>query len=384
MAVSHIITDLGFGDSGKGVFTHYLATKFQHSVVIRYNGGHQCGHNVTLADGRSHVFSNFGSGTLAGRDTFFSRFCTIDPVGIVNEHAALAKEGWDSPSLFIDPLAMVVTPYDKWYNVTDHKNINHGTVGVGFGATIARNEGPYKLYAQDLQYPAILRQKLYSIFYYYRATTSIGESSISELLKIDIDKFIKTCEEASGNFGYLTEEALFKHMEYEDFIFEGGQGVMLDMDFGIFPNVTRSHTTCRNAVEMLNRNGLEPDHVYNLTRAYQTRHGNGWMSAEAYPIQLKNNEKETNKNGGFQGDFRTGIIDLDLISYALDCNELYSQDANRHMVVSCLDQIDSYLYLSHGKKKGAGNLSYFLNLFDFTGSLYTNDSPLMETIKKHI
>jgi len=64
------------------------------------------------------------------------------------------------------------------------------------------------------------------------------------------------------------------------------------MDHGIFPNVTYSNTTCKNAVEICNKLNIFPD-IYYITRCYQTRHGNGWMSnIKSFPI--KNNKFETN------------------------------------------------------------------------------------------
>ncbi|SDD59363.1 adenylosuccinate synthase [Dyadobacter soli] len=375
---------MGYGDEGKGVFTDYLSSKLSYPVVIRFNGGHQCGHTVKHADGRFHVFSNFGAGSFRNTPTFFSRFCTIDPTGIAREFNALRRSGIN-PALFVDPLAMVTTPFDKFYNVNNRANLVHGTVGVGFGATVERNEGPYKLYAQDLFFPTIFRHKLEAVHDYYRTKYKArGLETCIEALELEIlrtDQFMRDVDAARGIIRLLTEKQLFA-TGFENHIFEGGQGILLDMDFGIFPNVTRSNTTSKNAFEILNRNGQPTNAaVYYLTRAYQTRHGNGWMSAEKYPVALINNAHETNGPHGRQGEFRTGILDTDMLRYALQCDANFAGDAERQMVISCIDQLTSYQYLSAGNVLTAPGREAFLKQIALCDRVLTNEGPGSDTIR---
>lgn len=381
----HIVLGMGYGDEGKGVFTDYLSSTLDHSVVIRFNGGHQCGHTVMQDSGHFHVFSNFGAGTFRHVPGFFSRFCTIDPMGIVREFRALQRLGVD-PVLFVDPLAMVTTPFDKFFNVNDRANLAHGTVGVGFGATIERNLGPYKLYAQDLFFPAILERKLAAVRDYYRVKFKArGLESCIEALELEImrlDQFMQYVEAARDVIRLMVEDQLFE-MGFENHIFEGGQGILLDMDFGIFPNVTRSNTTSKNAFEILRRNGIQSTPtVYYLTRAYQTRHGNGWMPAENYPVSLVNNRHETNGPEGYQGGFRKGILDTDMLRYALQCDASFSGDAEKQMVISCMDQLTGYQYLSGGNVLTAPDRESFLKQIALCEKVLTNDGPGSETIRQ--
>lgn len=381
----HIVLGMGYGDEGKGVFTDYLSSKLDHPVVIRFNGGHQCGHTVMHTDGQLHVFSNFGSGSFRQVPVFFSRFCTIDPTGIVRELRALQR--WDiSPVLFADPLAMVTTPFDKFYNINDRANLAHGTVGVGFGATIERNQGPFKLYAQDLFFPAVLERKLEGVRDHYRTKFKArGLESCLEALELEImrlDQFLRDVDSARGTIRLLTESRLFE-MGFENYIFEGGQGILLDMDFGIFPNVTRSNTTSRNAFEILRRNGPHAaPTVYYLTRAYQTRHGNGWMSAESYPVSLIHNLHETNRPDGHQGTFRTGILDTDMLRYALQCDANFAGNAEKQMVISCMDQLTGYQYLSGGNVLTAPTRDSFLKQIALCEKVWTNDGPGSDTLRQ--
>lgn len=385
MGDAHIVLGMGYGDEGKGVFTDYLSSELDYPVVIRFNGGHQCGHTVQHVSGQFHVFSNFGAGSFREVPTFFSRFCTIDPVGMVREFRALQLLGV-TPTLYVDPLAMVTTPFDKFYNINDRENLAHGTVGVGFGATVERNLSPYKLYAQDMFFPDIFLRKVEAVRDYYRARFKArGLESCLEALELEImriEPFLRDAGASCNMMRLLTEGELFSN-GFRNYVFEGGQGILLDKEFGIFPNVTRSNTTSRNAFEILRRNGHSANTtIYYLTRAYQTRHGNGWMSAAQCPVTLVNNAHETNRAGGHQGEFRTGILDTDMLRYALQCDANFAGGSEKNMVVTCLDQLESYQYLASGLKVTAPDRTAFLQQIALTQGVYTNDSPRAETVKR--
>ena len=68
------ITDLGFGDAGKGTITDFLARHYAAHTIVRYNRGPQAAHNVICNDGRHHTFSQFASGIYRGApDSFYLR-----------------------------------------------------------------------------------------------------------------------------------------------------------------------------------------------------------------------------------------------------------------------------------------------------------------------
>lgn len=122
-------------------------------------------------------------------------------------------------------------------------------------------------------------------------------------------------------------------------IFEGSQGILLDMDHGIFPNVTYANTTSKNASEICQKLKIENVEVYYVTRSYSTRHGSGWMVNER-ALKLKNNEEETCVYNDFQKELRIGDLDYDLLNYSLKLDAAYSPKAKRNLVVTCMDQIE--------------------------------------------
>lgn len=109
-----IVLGLGYGDEGKGITTDYLCSKFDHSLIIRFNGGQQAGHCVVLPNGKSHVFSNLGSGSLRGIPTFWSNFCTFSPELFVAEVDIVKL----NTNFYIDWECPITTHYDILFNQT--------------------------------------------------------------------------------------------------------------------------------------------------------------------------------------------------------------------------------------------------------------------------
>ena len=331
-----IVIGLGYGDEGKGVTTDALCRQVEKPLVVRFSGGHQAGHTVVSPDGRRHVFSNFGAGTLAGAATFWSRNCTFNPVGFATERAVLVGLGVE-PTYFVDPLAPVTTPYDVLYNRHLERGQRHGSCGLGFGATIARHEGPAKLHAMDLLYDFVLEKKLPAVAAYYAGLgVAFEEARLAHLL----DDFhqrvlalrsqqIRTCDLAQ----VLAENS------FDQVIFEGSQGLLLDQEIGYFPHVTRAYVSTRNALGMIRKYSLPDPEIYYVTRAYQTRHGNGPLTNEHLKPLLRKTPEETNVYNGWQGPQRRSLLDINQLRFALAADAAYSYGLPRHLVVTCLDQL---------------------------------------------
>ncbi|MFW6247157.1 MAG: adenylosuccinate synthetase [bacterium] len=333
-----------FGDEGKGSTVNFLAKEAVNPLIVRFNGGHQVGHTVVHDENR-HVFSNFGSGTLQNIPTYWSKYCTVNPVGVYNESKALNELGI-KPQIYFDENAMITTPFDIVINHRLEKNNNHGSVGVGFGTTIQRNEDHYRLYVRDLKYPSIRDAKLESIRlnYYnlaYCESDTENENTFTNRMKTIVDEFINACDYLVNNFNIVNNPMTFNFSEF-DLIFEGGQGILLDMDYGFFPNVTRSNTTSKNVFKFIDDNKLKVNSIntYYVTRTYQTRHGNGFMTNEILDTSyITENPNETNTTNKYQGQFRKTVLDLDLLRYSLDCDNYHNIHSNKMLVVTCLDQV---------------------------------------------
>ena len=342
MSSAKIVVDLGFGDSGKGLAVDHIAAQDPDtSLVVRFSGGHQAGHTV-VRDGRRHTFSNFGAGTLVGVPTYYSADTTLFPPAALMERADL---GSIRPELVIHPLAMITTPYDVAYNRATERVNKHGSCGVGFGATVERHQQGVVLYAKDLLSSWVVEQRMRSVDAYYRHKVSVADSNVKrayeeETSEFNVGGFVSICRTFVDSDEVAVAANGVLQSERPNLIFEGSQGIMLDQLHGLFPHVTRSDTTSKGALAILRALGWnDPVDIYYISRCYQTRHGNGPMSSTS-SVTLHNNRDEANVHNDYQGRFRVGELDLELLNCALRTDAVYHDgiDVRKHLVVTCLDQ----------------------------------------------
>lgn len=330
-----IVIGLGFGDEGKGITTDYLCSRNPDALVVRFSGGPQAGHTVMIDD-KKHIHSNFGSGTLRGHASYFTDHCCIYPATIYREHEVLVSKGVN-PVLTIHPDAKLITPADVAFNRIKSKEGE--TVGLGIGLTMHRNLNTgYKLTVDDWRYEKVLNAKMFEIHKYYLQMLSTQERvQFNNIVSEEMEDFRK-----GGLFAIGDEYTIPSN---QHLIFEGSQGILLDMDHGVFPNVTYANTTCKNAMSFLNRfSGIHDNSFYYVTRCYQTRHGQGWMSSNKN-ISLINNSEEINTHNQWQGDFRVGELDYELLNYAIECDFKYRPSWQpTNIVVTCLDQRPDFVF----------------------------------------
>jgi len=359
MKTAQIIIGLGFGDEGKGITTDFLAQQHPESVVIRFSGGQQAAHTVMIDD-KMHIHSSFASGALRGLPSYFTEHCTIHPTFLRNEREELIQKNGNI-ELTIHPLAKVTTPFDVFYNRKNVRNLEHGTCGKGVGATMKRNESPFKLFAVDLIAPrTMMIEKLKGIAQYYGFEEG-------EEIQNALQDFLEAVDEIDWKIKGYEYLKSFNHL-----IFEGSQGILLDMDHGVFPNVTFANTTSKNAFEICQLLQIENIEMFYVTRCYSTRHGSGWMSNEK-SLPLKNNEDETCTFNEFQKDLRFGNLDYGMLNYALKVDEAYVSAQKKNLVVTCLDQLDEEFKIE--------NLNMKSNEVYGSYSPYSKDFKIISSLK---
>jgi adenylosuccinate synthase len=346
-----VVVGLGFGDEGKGLATDYLCRELPGALVVRFNGGPQAGHTVVAADGRRHVFSSFGAGTLRGCPTYWSRHCPVAPGPLLREYAALREMGVQ-PRLLLDGRCPVITPYDVLWNralEAARGAARHGSCGLGFGATIERQETtPLRLYVQDLAFPEVYQHKLHQIRAHYRSRCRQETSFPFDQLDHDAEdqRFadyawqLQVLRQQGAVEVVREAEVLAPAAPWPALVFEGAQGVLLDQEFGLFPHVTRSYTTSRNALTLLNRHrpGAAARVLY-VSRAYHTRHGAGPLPHAEVPVPLIHHEQETNQFNDYQEHFRRAPLSVNLLNYALQCDAHHSAGLKKYLLLTCLDQL---------------------------------------------
>ena len=367
-----VVIGLGFGDEGKGVVTDWLCSQSpENTAVVRFSGGHQCGHKV-VRDGKEHIFSSFGAGTLLGCPTYWSEYCTVEPVALYNEYKVLTSKGVKFPKLIIHPSAPVTTIYDVYFSRTSSRERNHGTTGTGFFRTKKRHyDDKLKLtFLEFLCLPdEILIERIQKIREYYESPLLQTRSELMQIRSNIVSMF---------NNGSLTWARTIRYwLTCENLVFEGSQGLLLDQNLGYMPHCTPSDLTPRNILKM----GYKIDEIFLVSRVYQTRHGNGPMTNEGFPIEITNNEKETNVFNEYQGEFRVSVLDLDqLLRVKTDGIDAVVPDNTRvSLVLTCADQVSTYQVTFGGqlfKFNHINELKKFVGRrLSINGDLYHNASP---------
>lgn len=292
-----------FGDEGKGVTVDWLC-RDGAGIVVRFNGGSQAGHTVVHEDGRRHVFSHFGSGTLRDVPTYLSQYFVMNPILYFHEKGKLESLGC-RPVVFAHPECIVTTFADMMINQELEKRRGkdqHGSVGVGVNETVERSHVPeLKITMADLWNGAkSLESKLVEICGKYM-TFRIGKPIESP--ERMIAAFIAGCS------NFADDIAPLGIAQCKDPVFEGAQGLLLDQNnTEFFPHVTRSNTGIKNVRALCAQAGISHIDAYYVSRTYLTRHGAGPLPGEDPKMSFAD---DTNKPHDFQGRIRFAPLDYD-------------------------------------------------------------------------
>ncbi|MCL2430054.1 MAG: adenylosuccinate synthetase [Alphaproteobacteria bacterium] len=344
------IIGANFGDEGKGLAVDAMIGRNPDAAVIRFNGGAQAGHTVVSPDGRRHVFSHFGAGSFRGAATFLSRFFVVQPHLFALESAELAATGL-RPRVYIDPDAQVTTPFDVFINrwlEEARAGARHGSVGVGFGETLERAGRGHPLTVRDLGDDRTVMETLHRIrdAWLPSRLASLGVPFTAERRNAAADPAVVRRYVAKIDVlrNSTTPAPIDAVLTRPNLVFEGAQGLLLDMDRGLkFPHVTRSNTGLRNVLALAADAGIGNLDVVYMTRAYLTRHGAGPLPNEVPRLAFADVVDPTNLSNSWQGALRFAPLDLDLLrtTIADDLSDAAAAGikVDAGVGVTCVDQV---------------------------------------------
>lgn len=322
-----VIVGSQWGDEGKGKIVDYLAKEFQ--AVVRYQGGNNAGHTVII-NGEKHVLHLLPSGIFSVNTlNVIAHGVVVDPEALVKEMEMVQGKGYSiTPANFcISNAATVITCYAKLIdlareNTTDSQKI--GTTGKGIGPSYEEKVTRRALKMGDLLDPAILKKKLDGI-YKERAFLLLQLYGVKSIPSVE-EEMARLLELGKKLAPYIGEEISIIDKVTDlggKILYEGAQGVMLDVDFGTYPFVTSSNTTVGGVYTGSYVPGLIMHRVIGITKAYTTRVGEG-----AFPSELKNDlgdmiQQKGNEIGATTGrKRRCGWLDLAQLKYAVKVSGL--------------------------------------------------------------
>ena len=273
-----------WGDEGKGKIVDWLSDNAD--IVVRFQGGHNAGHTLVI-DGVEYKLSLLPSGIVRpGKMSVIGNGVVIDPAALIKEMETLkAQDVAVSPdNLMISYSAPIILPVHQ--RVDQAREIQRGagkigTTGRGIGPAYEDKVARRGLRMGDLLDMAALAEKVEALLAHHNVwLTAAGEDAIA------VDEIITPLNDMRDALIPYLGEVWSLLDDYrrkgKRILFEGAQGVMLDIDHGTYPFVTSSNTVPGQAAA---GSGIGPGHVgyvLGITKAYTTRVGSGPFPTEDF------------------------------------------------------------------------------------------------------
>ena len=273
-----------WGDEGKGKIVDWLSERAD--IVVRFQGGHNAGHTLVI-DGTEYKLSILPSGTVrSGKLSIIGNGTVVDPFHLLSEIAHLQNQGVKiSPdNLLLSETATLILPVhaqvDKAREALRGSG-KIGTTGRGIGPAYEDKIARRAIRIADLSDTDVLKKKIeqivtwHNIFLKASGDKGITASSVFEQLEPIIPEILSYT-------GRSWEVLGAAHASGKRILFEGAQGVMLDIDHGTYPFVTSSNTV---AAQAATGSGTGPSNIHftlGITKAYTTRVGEGPFPTEDF------------------------------------------------------------------------------------------------------
>ena len=310
MSRARIVIGANYGDEGKGTVVAHYTKKSENVLNVLTNGGSQRGHSIMTKDG-SITFQHFGSGTTYGADSYYSCYFIINPMKFVSEYDSLIIK---PKQIYRDARCRWTTPYDSMANlISQQAKKCKASCGMGIWNTIKRFNGGVLNVSFD---KFMLMDETKKLVYldlikkYYEKEITIPSTWVdvwdSKILQLH---FINDCL-------FLKKHTIVSSLDtldYDNFIFENGQGLLLCDTGKDTPDTTPSNTGIKYSLELLkDLKHMEEVTAHYVTRPYLTRHGDGEMEDQRRRHYISNGVQEdrTNHFNECQGEFRYGNLDI--------------------------------------------------------------------------
>ena len=317
-----VVLGLQWGDEGKGKIVDVLANTYP--VIARFQGGPNAGHSLHF-EGKKFVLHTVSSGVFRDNATnFIGNGVVIDPIifraeceeieamGVpVRERVAIAKK------------AHLILPTHRVLDAASEASMGAGKIGStlkGIGPTYMDKTGRKGLRVGDIltsnfveRYEALKAKHQKTLEQYAGFEYDITEQEKEWMSAIE---YLKSFNIVDGEYEINNYIANGKAV-----LAEGAQGSMLDVDFGSYPFVTSSSTTCAGSCIGLGVSPSKIGNVYGIFKAYCTRVGSG-----PFPTELFDADGEELRKRGFEFGAttgrprRTGWLDIPALKYTIMLN----------------------------------------------------------------
>jgi len=280
-----VVVGSQWGDEGKGKIVDWLSSEAE--VVVRFQGGHNAGHTLVI-DGITYKLRLLPSGIVRkNKISIIGNGVVIDPWALLDEINEIKEKGihLDQNNLIISEAATLILPFHRELDEIREDSAGNSKIGTtrrGIGPAYEDKVGRRSIRVIDLASEENLDKKLDNVLNHHNAIRKgLGKDNFEkenlkkELLKI-APKILRFCQPVWKKI----EE--FKK-ENKRILFEGAQGILLDVDHGTYPFVTSSNTVASSAATGSGCGLNSINYILGITKAYTTRVGEG-----PFPTEQKN------------------------------------------------------------------------------------------------
>lgn len=369
------VLGLQWGDEGKGKIVSYLSGRYDW--IVRFSGGPNAGHTVYYREKKfvHHLLPSFSEHNPSQK--------LLVGAGVLVDLEVLKKEVEDMMELFpdiknrvyIDKKANLILEYHKIIDELFEKLKGKKAVGTtrrGVGPAQADKINRIGIRIEDLEDEKLLLEKLEMSIEMKKSLWRDDELNSLSPEKI-MDSLLKTAEFFKDNFKSL--------MNYKDEIlnssvlFEGTQGLLLDIDFGTYPYVTSTSCSSSGIPQGTGLANLKLDKIYGVLKAYTTRVGEGPFPTEDKTELGDELRKAGNEFGATTGrPRRCGWLDFPLLRYAIRYSGVNSLVLTKADVLNGMKEIPVCIaYEIDGEK--------FEDIDDMNLLLKGNIKPVYEYVK---
>ncbi|KTD74400.1 adenylosuccinate synthase [Legionella tucsonensis] len=355
MGKNVVVLGTQWGDEGKGKIVDLLTHDAQ--VVVRYQGGHNAGHTLKI-NGVKTVLRLIPSGMLRPHVTcYIANGVVLSPDALLGEIKELEQRGVDVRSrLRISMACPLILSYHVAMDKAREAHMGDsaiGTTGRGIGPAYEDKVARRALKVSDLFHPERFEKKLIDLLDYYNFILTHYFKQPAVDLQPILDSALQWAKELHPMVCDVSA-CLHEHREQEDnILFEGAQGVYLDIDHGTYPFVTSSNTCVGSVV---NGAGFGPkyiDYILGITKAYTTRVGGGPFPTELFDEVGKQIAERGQEFGAVTGrPRRCGWFDAVLLKHSIELNSITA------LCLTKLDVLDklNVLRIAVAYKDERGNL----------------------------
>jgi len=369
-----VIVGAQWGDEGKGKITDFFAGESDY--VVRFHGGNNAGHTI-IVDGTTFKLHLIPSGIVYGEPmSIIGNGVVVDPKALLDEIGYVKEKGID-PKLMVSDRAHAIMPYHIAMDgaLSGHQgDLAAGSTRRGIAPVYADKMFRNGIRMIDLLEPIVFKEKLEKG---YAFAKGIIEKTLNQTLDISIDEIFNTYVDYGKQLAsYIndTSVVLYKaHRSGKSILFEGAQGISLDVDHGVYPFTTSSNTAAGHISTGTGVSFRDIDRIIGVTKAYLSRVGESPLPSEIHGNDAKNLRDKGGEYGTTTGrPRRVGWLDLVQVRQAVRVNGLTEIALTKLDILNGFDALPVCVAYNVGGKR--------INEMPASLTEYRNAKPIYELL----